>query len=282
MAGKRPIKYFLAAASAGILFGAEGLFILKVPGLNSLEITFFRYLFGTIALSAFIVIFKNKLRIRDKRILLFGGLANVFIVPLYIVSIQLGTALGNAAFLFDMGYIFSVLFSWMFLKEKISKRYAVAILIATIGAGFILKPSALLQNYAELLALLAGLIYGLQLVIFRKSEQTQNPITTSFASYVVPLIFLSPLLLVNFQMPTGMDFLYLIGFGLIGGALPVYLLITSLGRLKTFEAGVPALLEPLSAAALGFIVFGQVLDAFSMIGGILILAAIAYSSFREG
>lgn len=274
------LRYLLAAAIAGITFGSIGFWVLRLTTLGSVEVAMFRYMFGILFLGAFIILFRDKVLIRDKKILVLAGLSNISLILLYIASINLGAKLGDAAFLLDTGYMFSVIFSWLFLHERIGRRDGIAILIATIGAAFILKPLTLIQNYAELFALGSGIVSGFQLVIFRKSGRVHSSMTTTFVSFVISIILLLPLVAINFTIPSATDLLYLAGFGLIGAALPLFLLITSLSHLKTFETGVPALLEPLSAAIIGFLAFGQVLDQFSMIGGGLILVSIAYAAMK--
>ncbi|MCS7123199.1 MAG: DMT family transporter [Candidatus Aenigmarchaeota archaeon] len=273
---KTPI---LPAALSGILWGTVGFFVRSLRNLPSLEIAWFRFFFGIIFLMIIFPILREKIKAKNKKILFLNGLIISFWYPFYITSINFGAGIGEAAFLLSSAYVFSVVFSAIILKETIDKKTAFVLSLVVIGNIMILKPFELFQNFAEVLALICGMAYGLNLVILRKSQKIHNSFTTVFYQFLVPSILLLPFSFTTFKLPNLNELLYLISFSLIATVFPIILFVRSLKYLKTFEAGIPALLEPISASIIGWLVFSEIMDIFSILGAILIILANLYYLF---
>jgi drug/metabolite transporter (DMT)-like permease len=271
---KKPVAL---AALSGILYGVQGFFILNLINLGSVEMNFFSNFFAVIFLSMFILAFHQEIKVKSWKTLITLGILSSFVVVLYTQAILGGVSLGDASFLLYSGYIFSIPLSWFLLKDKANRLGIFLLLIVLFGAGLILKPFSTFPTTAALLALASGIAFGLSLVFRRKNQQIHNSYTTTLWNCIITatvLLFVS--LLINFKVPTTINLFYLLAYGLISTALPILLLTSSLKHLKTFEAGVPQLVSPVIAIAVGFLVFGQVLDIYSIAGGVIILIAIFY------
>lgn len=262
------------------MFGTLGLFVRNLSGLHSIEIGWFRFFFGALFLSFFLIISRRGIESRNRKLLVLNGLSLAIWFPIYVTSLNLGAKLGNAAFLLTSGYIFSVAFSWLFLREPIEKRTLVTLLVSILGVALILKPLTLFHNIAEILALVSGALFGLNFTISRKSQQINDSMTTIFYLIAIPAVVLFPLAMPNFKIPSLNEIFYLASFGLFATALPTLLLVGSLKYLKTFEAGIPALLEPVTASIVGWLAFNEILDFFSIIGGALVGGSSLYQSTK--
>src|SRR5438445_5287310 len=155
----------LSAAVAGIFWGTIGLFVRNLSQINSIEIVWFRLFFALIFLSSFVLISKNKPRPKNYKLLILNGLAISIWLPIYIASLNFGAKLGDAAFLLNTGYIFSILFSRFLLNEEVDKKTIYLILVSLVGVTLVLKPFELFQNFTEILALTSGLLMGLNLIV---------------------------------------------------------------------------------------------------------------------
>src|SRR5437867_11523574 len=136
----------LFAAMAGIFWGTAGFFFRSLSELSSFETAWFRFFFALIFLSVFILIMKYRIKPKNKNFLFLNGLCLAIWIPIYITSINFGAKLGNAAFLLDTGYVFSILFSWTFLHERIENKTLSVLLVSVAGVFLILKPLMLFQN----------------------------------------------------------------------------------------------------------------------------------------
>jgi len=213
--------------------------------------------------------------------LISNGLLISIWLPIYVGSLSLGAKLGNAAFLLDTGYVFSVLFSWIFLNEQVERKTALILLVSIVGVVLILKPLTLFQSFAEVLALVSGIIFGFNLIVTRKTQQYHDSMTTIFYLFLIPSIVLFLPTIYSFDTPSLNQMFYIIFLGVLSGAVPNFLFTSSLKNLKTFEAGIPALLEPVTASIIGWIVFSEILDVFSILGGALIIGSAFYLSFLK-
>lgn len=121
----------------------------------------------------------------------------------------------DAAMLNKMSPFFTLIFSAIFLKEKVKPKQAIAIIIAFIGAMFVLKPS--LSN-VELLPSLAGLVGGIcaggaYTCVRHMGNKGENGRFTVFFFSLFSVLVTSPYLIFNYHPMTTKQFIYLILVG---------------------------------------------------------------------
>ncbi len=268
----KPVMMVIIAA---ILFGFIGFFVRNIQDVSSYEIVMLRFVIGFLLVASLMLIIKRKPAKPTSKLLIVNSLITGVWVTFYISSIAFGTPLANAAFLLYTSTIFSVIFSRFILKEMISKSTMIVMVVAIAGVILILKPSLLFTHYGELMALMAGLIYGLNTVTIRKLERSFDTYSIVFYSFLIPMIFLIPMGLSDFVIPDTFSMVNLILLATVSTTIPVLLFTYSLKKLKAFETLTIGLTEPLVAALIGFSIFFEFLDVFSIIGGGMIL----FSSF---
>jgi DME family drug/metabolite transporter len=271
-------KYFMTkvapiilVAIASVLWGFIGFFVRNISKISGNEILLFRFLIGLILLSFFMIITGKRFSKFNSKWLLINSVAYSVWVIFYINSIASGTPLANAAFLLYTSTIFSILFSRIILKEFVSKRKLFFILLAFLGVIFILKPINMQIHYGEFLSLMAGIIYGFQIVTTRKLMKNFDVYSVMFYSFLIAFIITVPLNISNFVIPDFKSTIYLILLSVLSTTIPAILFTYSLKKLKAFEASTVALLEPLTASLVGFLIFSEFLDIFSIVGGFMIL-----------
>ncbi len=182
-------------------------------------------------------------------------------------------ALGDASILNKMSPFFAILFSLIFLKEKL-KLYQVLILTgAFIGAMFVVKPS--FQN-AELVASLCGLLGGIgagaaysMVRALGKRGEKGSFIVLFFSG--VSCLCMVPFMIFNFKMftPLQLAFLLLAGLSAAGGQFSITAAYT---YAPAREISIYDYSQIIFASALGFFVFADIPDIFSIIGYVIIVA----------
>lgn len=276
------ITAVLFVALSAVMWGFIGFFIRNVSGLGGSEITLFRFAMGFVFIYSYVILTRKKIgRLFSKWFVINGIVYSVW-VALYFNSIVLGTPLANAAFLLYMATIFTIIFSRIMLKESARKSVVIVILFALIGVFMILKPANLLSHYGELLALGAGILYGLQTVIVRKLKKKSDTYSIVLSSFLIALFVMVPLNVNGFVVPNFKSSINIVLLGIISTTIPFILFTESLKKLKAFEASAIALIEPITASLVGFFVFVEYLDALSIIGIIMILLANVYISRNLG
>lgn len=281
----RRTKGILCILSSAFCFALMNMLVRLSGDIPSIEKSFFRN--AVAAAAAAVIVLKDrketKLRKED--------------IPLLILRSILGTIgiLGNfyavdhlilpdATMLNKMAPFFTLIFSAVFLKERISLKTAVIITGAFIGALFVIKPSF---SNADLSASIIGLIGGLgagsayTCVRALGKRGTSGPLVVLFFSLFSCLVTL-PYLIFSFHPLTMKQFLILIlaGTAAAGGQFS----ITAAYRFAPArEISVYDYSQVIFTALLGFFVFSQIPDGYSFLGyAIIILMAVTmYISDRR-
>ena len=140
------------------------------------------------------------------------GLLGVF-GNFYAITHMSSTA--DAAMLNKMSPFFTLIFSAIFLKEKVKPRQAIAIGIAFVGAMFVIKPT--LSNI-DLIPSLAGFIGGIgagaaYTCVRHMGNKGENSRFTVFFFSLFSCLVTAPYLIFNFHHMTKMQWIYLIMVG---------------------------------------------------------------------
>jgi drug/metabolite transporter (DMT)-like permease len=158
------------------------------------------------------------------------------------------------------------------LGEKVDGRDWLAVLLGFVGVLIIVRPGSALLTLAALLPVACAVCNSLYQIITRKFRGAENPTTTNFITGLVGSTLMSFTLPFSWTMPTPTHALMMICMG-VAGVSGHYLLI------KAFERAAPAVLGPFSygqllwATLLGYVVFGALPDAGSLVGMAVIAAS---------
>lgn len=122
----------------------------------------------------------------------------------------------DAAILNKMSPFFTLIFSALFLKEKVKPKQAVAIGIAFVGVLFVVKPT---MSNVELVPSVAGFLGGLcagaaYTTVRYMGTKGENSTYTVFFFSAFSVVFTSPYLIFNFHHMTTQQWIYLLLVGL--------------------------------------------------------------------
>ncbi|MDB9776165.1 DMT family transporter [Alphaproteobacteria bacterium] len=165
--------------------------------------------------------------------------------------------------------IIVVIFSIIFLKEKVSAKIWVAIFIGLFGVLIIMRPGLSIFDFKALIPLSAAFFLGLYQVVTKKvSEHDENE--TSLLYSGITGIIVTGFLCLFFWQPITLKFTPLfIGVGIFY-SLGLYLQIIALSKSNA------SLIQPFHytlifwAIILGYIFYNDVPDFFTVIGAIII------------
>lgn len=179
--------------------------------------------------------------------------------------------LADAAILNQTSVLFVALLSVVFLKEKVGWLLVTFILGAFLGAGFIVKPSFLVLNVPGLAGLASGFFASIAYVSIRRLHRTESFYTMVFAFSLFSTLGGLVLGAHDFRMPEGMEWAYLIGLGACGTVAQLFMS-------AAYHYGEASRISPYAffgvifSAILGFVFWNEVPDAWSVAGGVLIIA----------
>lgn len=181
--------------------------------------------------------------------------------------------LADANMLNKMSPFFTILFSTLFLKEKVKPVQIILVVGAFAGSLFIIKPSPFnLDLVPALVGLVGGMGAGAAYTLVRSlgKRGEKGPFVVCFFSGFSCLVTL-PYLLFKFQAMTWQQlvFLLLAGVAAAGGQFAI---TGAYFHAPAREISVYDYSQILFSAALGFLVFGQIPGGYSVAGYVVICA----------
>lgn len=236
------------------------------------EIAFFRGLIGTVIILALMKYQKVSFSKGNKPLLfLRGALGGLYMVTYFFAISTM--KLGDASILVHLSGIFVMILAAIFLKEKLPKAAYICIPIILLGAAFIINPLKY-STYSvfALFGLLSAMLSAGAVITIRQLAKSKQ-----HHSYEIVFYFLAsstivafPLMWNNFVMPSWADLLILIAIGVV--SLIAQLFLT--GAFTHENAVIVEVVRYIGIvinALWGFVLWGEVLTVYSIVGGILII-----------
>ncbi len=182
--------------------------------------------------------------------------------------------LSDASMLNKMSPFFTILFSWIFLKEHLKPFQGLAVLTAFAGSLLIIKPSL---DFTDFIGSAAGLFGGMCagfaycMVRILGQKGMQKTFIVAFFSGFSCLVTL-PFLILDFHPMTGMQLLTLLGAG-AAAAGGQFTITAAYCHAPAKEISVYDYSQIIFATGLGFLFFSEVPDGWSFVGYAIIIAA---------
>jgi len=222
----RGVKYMLIASFTFAIMGAFAK--LSSQNMPSLEVVFFRNIAGVILVG--IAVLKTPMVQKGGKplLLFFRGFMGFTALLAFFYNIA-HIPLGDAMTYSKTSPIFTAIFAFAFLNEKLSSKGWIAVFIGFIGIIFITQPSGFSFSKYDLLGIFSGVGAALAYTSIRELRNfydtraivlsfmltgTIGPIILFFISHFVNIPELD-FLLGEFIMPEGIVWFYVIGMGVL-------------------------------------------------------------------
>lgn len=188
--------------------------------------------------------------------------------------------LADAAAIFDLNPLIITILAFFFLKERVGPRRLLGVIIGLIGALIIIRPgSSIFSPYAVLPVIAACCIAG-YVITTRFLGRDENILTSLLYSTLIGTIAASVLVPPVWQTPSvqGAGMMLMLG---ILGATGQFLLI------RAFTLAEAATIAPFSYVGLlfavlyGYLFFGELPDAMTILGALVIVGSGLYVWHRE-
>ncbi|BCZ46791.1 membrane protein [Clostridium gelidum] len=183
--------------------------------------------------------------------------------------------LSDANMLNKLSPFFVIIFSALFLKEKINLKQISAIVIAFIGALFIIKPTFNLEMIPAIIGTLGGIAAAAAYTCVRALSGRENPDTIvfyfSFFSSVVTL----PLMLLSYEPMRMIQLIYLILAGVFA-SIGQFGITFAYKYSPAKEISIFDYTNIIFSALISLCIFGILPDYLSVIGYIIVFMASLY------
>ena len=189
-------------------------------------------------------------------------------------------ALADVASLQFTSPLFTAIVAAAFLGEKIGGHRMVAILVGFAGALIIIRPGMIPINLGTVMILIAAFLYSCAHVVTKRLSDTESGSTVVFYMSVTILVYSAIPAFFVWQTPAWADMPAMIGLGITGYATH-YCITRSLAvGDASFVIAFDFMRLPFSAL-LGWLLFREMLDTWTVAGALIIFAAGYYSTMRE-
>jgi drug/metabolite transporter (DMT)-like permease len=282
----KEMQGYLLITVASILWGTLGI-LAKLSfehGVLPETLIALRLIISFATLSVVLAVFsKGSFRVKKTDallLLIFGVFATAIQRISYFYAVDLTTAT-VAAILFYTYPVFVTISASLFLKEKITSRELLAIILTFSGAALVVRAydaSSLKVNLIGItFGLLSSLLFTLYFMITKKLRNTYTSWTLTLYGDGIGVLTLTPV--ISLSIPQIMNFplqLWLLIFTIAWiPSLLAYLLYSyALKYVKASKGSILSVIEPLSAALFSTIFIGENLENPQIIGIALALIGV--------
>ena len=262
---------------AGFFFALMTFFVRLSGDLPTMEKAFFRNAVAAIIAFGTLVKSKEKFAFKKENIpdLFMRSLCGTLglICNFYAID-KLNIA--DANILNKLSPFFAILMSYFILKEKANKIEWLSVIVAFIGALFVVKPSFNMQFVYAMIGVCGGLGAGIAYTFVRKlgKKGERGPVIVLCFS-VFSCVVTMPFLMFQFQPMSLSQFVFLIlaGVSAAGGQFSITKAYT---KAPARDISVFDYTQVLFAALLGFLFLNQIPDMLSLIGYVIIIGSAVF------
>lgn len=266
--------------TAALLFGVMAILAKsaahRLPGP---QIAFVRFVVGLAACA--VAATRLRLRARNWRGLFWRGAFGGGAVLCYFLAIQHLTV-GMATLLNYTAPVFTALWAWLFLGERIGLGTLGALTVTTTGVAVVIvasaPPGAVALGPWQLVGILSSVLSGAAVATIREVRKTDGAWEIFCAFCIAGALFTGVPASRHLIAPTAVEWIMLLGVGVTSVAAQL-MMTQALRDLPAAAAGVLFQLTPVSAMVLGRIFFGERPVALAIAGAAVTLGGVAWGAY---
>lgn len=284
---ERNIKAQILVIMAAVLWGTTGSSQAFAPqNATPMAVGALRMAIGGTALLLMAKIrgaFKTKIEL-DKKLLLTASLCMAVYQPLFFLGVsKTGIAVGTVLAL-GSAPIFSGIIEYFF-GDKLSRRWILGTALSIIGCGLLFggQDAMNMNALGSILSIGAGISYAIYVKVSKKLFENSPMEPVNGLIFFISAVILSPILF--FQdlswVTSTRGIVTMLHLGIVATAVAYTLFAYALVSISTPKAVALTLVEPLTAAILGMVVFKERLTGISIVGGLLLFCGLIMNSYPE-
>ncbi|MBQ9844620.1 MAG: EamA family transporter [Oscillospiraceae bacterium] len=277
---------YIFILTAGIAWGSLGIFTrnLVIYGFTPKDIVLVRNFGGLVVMTVlFFFMDRNIFRIKLRHFPFFigTGIVSVMAFTLLYFTCQQHCSLAVSAILLYTSPVFVMVMSALIWKDKITKQKLLALFVTLAGCAAvsgIFSGNLTVTAFGFITGIGSGFFYALYSIFGRFALQHYKPYTVTYYTFLcaglTSLLVASPAKVIStFSLSPSVPFLA-VCLVLIGTVLPFVMYTKGLAEVESGKAAILACMEPVSAALVGVIVFGEPMTMSVAAGLLCILTAV--------
>jgi drug/metabolite transporter (DMT)-like permease len=277
----QPIHGVLWMMATGVMFVAVTAIVKHLgPGIPAAQSAFLRYLLGLV----FVIPMLKPMfdaHLTRRQITLFGvrGVTHTVAVILWFYAMT-QIPIAEVTAMNYLSPVYVTIGAALFLGERLPPRRIAAVVVALIGALIILRPGVREVSSGHMAMLVTAMMFAVGYLIAKLMSGEVSPIVIVGMLSVTVTVGLAPFAYAVW-VPVGLvdvGWLFLVACFATAGHYAMT---------RAFAAAPVTVTQPVTflqlvwATALGAIVFGEPVDGFVVLGGVLILSAVCFIAWRE-
>jgi|TARA_B110000196_G_C21140858_1_gene663732 drug/metabolite transporter (DMT)-like permease len=284
------IKGLVALIIGASLLGLSAIFV-KFSDSSPSTTAFYRALLALPFLYIWILIDKKQVsnwNMPENNIFkyfLFAGLFFALDMSIWNWSIQF-TSVAHATLMANTAPIFVTFLGYIFFKEHIKPLFLLALSLAILGVVIVVQSGSGNNEsrlFGDSLGLIAAIFYAGYIVSIKQLTRFISPAQILFYATLVTALFLLPLAIFEsdeFLPASNRQWLLLIGYAFVSQTLAQGLITYGISKLTAHLSSLTLLVQPIAAAFYGWLLLGESLVLFQILGGLLVLFAIYLASIK--
>lgn len=265
------IMYIIMAA---FFFACMSFFIRKAGDLPTMQKGFFRNVVAMFAAAVMLLRTEDKFKIKKGSIpslLMRAICGTIGLICNYYAIDHMN--ISDANILNKLAPFFAIIMSALILNEYANRFEWSMVIVAFIGALFVVKPTLDMKCIPAVVAAIGGLGAGTAYTFVRKlgKQGERGPVIVMFFSTFSCIITL-PFVIFDYHPMTLMQLIYLLIAGICAAA-GQFTVTQAYAKAPAKDISVFDYSQVLFAAILGFLFLNQIPDIYSIIGYIIIIGA---------
>ncbi|MGB4588196.1 MAG: DMT family transporter [Clostridiaceae bacterium] len=266
-----------------LIFGSVGIFVAKINR-PSLEIAFFRSLIGSFVIGLIYLFKREKLDIiairKNWKPLLFSSMALGF-NWIFLFEAYKNTTISSATLAYYMSPVILILLAAMIYRIRITSFRALTIVFCILGLMLILFGSTGFDRSGVKMVgifygLLAAFLYAI-VVLTNRSMKNIGNLDRTLVELLSSCIILGGFSIFRGEFSNewmrGGALVYMIILGVVHTGFAYFIYFSSLDKLDTQYVALFSYLDPITAVFLSFLVFGENMNFYMIVGALLILGS---------
>ncbi len=248
--------------------------------MHPFEVAFFRNVFGLLAVLPF-ALRGRAAAFRTRRLKLHAlrGSMQVFAMLMFFYALSI-TPLAKISAVSFTAPLFATLGAIIFLGERIRARRIIALVLGFTGAMIIIQPGLIELDLGAVLVMTSSSIWACAILIIKSLSRTESSLTiTTYQN-----VFLIPFTLVAAWFFWTWPSWQMLGlFAVMGmfGSIAHVAMAEALKLAETTAVLPYDFVRLIWASGIGFVMFGEIPEIWTWVGGGLIFASTTYIAFRE-
>jgi drug/metabolite transporter (DMT)-like permease len=279
------LKGIMLVFIATACWGSAAVFIRFFPNIDAISLVWARYAVALLFFS-FIAFYQRHdlvklLKTKRKRWIFINALCMIGTTGFLTLAVKTGTVASAVFLLYVIPLFVTALYRLIAEKQRINSWLSIAIMFSALGV-FSIFMSNLGDKFVwgDIWGFLAGLIWGVQMIVGRKLSEDYPSQLGMFLIHIVALVVLVPF--VNFtSLMYVANIPLLILYGILASVVATFTFYKGIRMVTYTDASIIALFDPIIAAAGAFFILTEVPSLGIVIGSIFIIAGNVIQVFSE-